>query len=171
MQRKERRRIIDLSKIQPALDFDKTTHADEFTLPAYQRGLLIARAYAFLVDALIVSGVYLIFVVFTVSEMSAATTLDRTILGIYGTAYLLFLAVYFFLFMLSMSQTKGMRYYGLMAVNRHGAPLEPREAFVRSFGYLISIIPLLFGFLWAFVDPEHLTWTDKVSGTFVKRID
>jgi hypothetical protein len=25
------------------------------------------------------------------------------------------------------------------------------------------------GFLWAFIDPEHLTWADKVSGTFVKR--
>ena len=171
MQRKGRRRIINLSRIQPALDFDKVAHAPEFTLPSYQRSLLIARAYAFLVDILIVSGVYLVFVVATVSEMSTTTPLDRTILGIYGATYLLSLAVYFFLFMLSMSQTTGMRYYGLMAVNRHGDPLQPREAFMRSFGYLISIIPLLFGFLWAFVDPEHLTWADKVSGTFVKRID
>ena len=171
MLRKGRRRIIDLSKIQPALDFDEAAHAAEFTLPSYQRGMLIVRAYAFLVDILIVSGVYLIFVVATVSEMSAATPLDRTILGIYGAAYLLFLAVYFFLFMLSMSQTTGMQYYGLVAVNRHGDPLRPREAFMRSFGYLISIIPRLFGFLWAFVDPEHLTWADKVSGTFVKRIE
>ena len=171
MQRKGRRRIIDLSKIQPALDFDEAAHAAEFTLPPYQRGLLIARTYAFLVDILIVSCVYLIFVVATVSEMAATTPLDRTILGTYGATYLLFLSVYFFLFMLSLSQTTGMRYYGLMAVNRHGEPLQPREAFMRSFGYLISIIPLLFGFLWAFVDPEHLTWADKASDTFVKRID
>ena len=83
---------------------------------------------------------------------------------------MLLVAVYFFLFMLSISQTTGMRVQGLMAVNRHGEPLEPREAFMRSFGYLVSITPLMFGFLWAFVDPEHLTWTDKVSNTFIKRI-
>jgi hypothetical protein len=28
----------------------------------------------------------------------------------------------------------------------------------------------MLGFLWAVIDPEHLTWADKVSGTYIKRI-
>ncbi len=170
MQRKGRRTIIDISKIQPALDFDEAEHAAEFMLPEYQRKLLLDRTYAFLIDGGIVLGIYLFFVIATVSEMPESATMNRRVVGIYGAAYLLLVAVYFFLFMLSMSQTTGMRVRGLRAVNRHGDPLKPREAFRRSFGYLVSITPLMFGFLWAFVDPEHLTWADKVSNTFIKRV-
>ncbi len=170
MQRKGGRTVIDLSKIQPGLDFDDEDYAAEFTLPEYQRGLLLSRTYAMLTDLVIVFGLYMIFLISTVSEMPVPIPLNRRILGIYCAAYLLFLVVYFFLFMLSMSQTTGMRIHRLVAVNRNGDRLGPTEAFLRSFGYLISVVPLLFGFLWAFIDPEHLTWADKVSGTFVKRI-
>ena len=52
MQAKGRRRIIDLSKIQPVLDFDEASHVEEFTLPEYQRNILITRTYAFLIDIL-----------------------------------------------------------------------------------------------------------------------
>ena len=40
---------------------------------------------------------------------------------------------------------------------------------MRGFGYLISILPLMLGFIWMLIDPEHLTWADKVSGTYVKK--
>ena len=170
MQRKGRRTLIDISKIQPALDFDDAARASEFTLPEYQGKLLLDRTYAFLIDAGIVFGLFLFFVMVTVSEMPTGVAMTRRIVGIYGAAYLLLVAVYFFLFMLSMSQTTGMKVQGLIAVNRHGDILKPRDAFLRSFGYLVSIIPLMFGFLWAFVDPEHLTWTDKVSNTFIRRV-
>ena len=170
MLRKGRRRVIDISKIQPGLDFDDDTYAAEFTLPEYQRSLLLSRTYALLTDLTLVFGLYLIFVISTVSEMPVPIPLNRRILGIYAAAYLLLVVVYFFLFMLSMSQTTGMRIHGLIATNRRGDTLRPTEAFLRSFGYLISVVPLLFGFLWAFIDPEHLTWADKVSGTFIKRV-
>ena len=170
MQRKGGRTVIDLSKIQPGLDFDDENYAAEFTLPEYQRGLLLPRTYAMLTDLVIVFGLYMIFLISTVSEMPLPIPLNRRILGVYCAAYLLLLVVYFFLFMLSMSQTTGMRIHGLVAVNRSGDRLSPGEASLRSFGYLISVVPLLFGFLWAFIDPEHLTWADKVSATFVKRI-
>jgi hypothetical protein len=39
---------------------------------------------------------------------------------------------------------------------------------LRAFGYFISMVPLMLGFAWAVVDPEHLTWADKVSGTYVR---
>jgi uncharacterized RDD family membrane protein YckC len=170
MRRQGGRTVIDLSKTQPGLDFDDENYAADFTLPEYQRGLLLSRTCALLTDLVIVFGLYLIFLISTISEIPVPIPMNRRILGIYCAAYLLLLVVYFFLFMLSMSQTTGMRIYGLVAVNRNGDHLGPTEAFMRSFGYLISVVPLLFGFLWAFLDPEHLTWADKVSATFIKRI-
>jgi uncharacterized RDD family membrane protein YckC len=170
MQRKGRRTLIDISRIQPGLDFDDDDYTAEFTLPDYQRRILVPRVYALLTDMAIVLGMFVVFVVATVSEMPMPLDVNRRIFGIYGAAFLLLLAVYFFLFMLSSSQTAGMHRQRLIAVDRHGEPLQLGAAFLRSFGYLVSIVPLMFGFLWAFIDPEHLTWADKVSGTFVKRL-
>jgi uncharacterized RDD family membrane protein YckC len=72
--------------------------------------------------------------------------------------------------MLSASQTPGMRRRQLIVVTRDGELLDPKHACLRGFGYLISILPVLLGFIWMLVDPEHLTWADKVSTTYVKKL-
>jgi uncharacterized RDD family membrane protein YckC len=168
MQRKGRRTVIDISR-QPGLDFDDQNYEAEFTLPGYQQKLLLPRTYALLTDLAIVFGLFLIFVVATLSEMAGDLTINRTVLGIYAAAYLILVVAYLSLFMLSTSQTTGMRFLNLTVVNRRGNPLTPPEALMRAFGYLISATPVMFGFLWAYIDPEHLTWADKVSETFVKK--
>ena len=96
--------------------------------------------------------------------------MDKRTGGIYIAGLLVLIGVYFLLFMLSTSQTPGMKMKNLEAVTREGFPLDPRSACKRGFGYFISIAPLLLGFVWALIDPEHLTWADKVSGTFLKKI-
>jgi uncharacterized RDD family membrane protein YckC len=168
MQRKGRRTVIDISR-QPGLAFDDDNFRAEFTLPAYQNNLLFARTYALIIDLGIVFGLFMGFVFATMSEMAGPPALDRVVLGVYAAAYLMLLVAYLTLFMLSTGQTTGMRIQGLIVVDRRGRALGPPEACLRAFGYLISAIPVMFGFAWAFVDPEHLTWADKVSGTFVKR--
>ena len=80
------------------------------------------------------------------------------------------MTIYFFLFMISASQTPGMKHRQLTVVTQNGLPLDPAKACMRGFGYLVSILPLMLGFLWALIDPEHLTWADKVSGTYIKRL-
>ena len=162
--------IIDISTDQPALDFEHSDYLAEFTLPEYQRRLLLPRAIALLTDLGIVFGIFLIFVVATVSEMPETALLDRQAISIYGLAYLILVVVYFALSMLNTSQTPGMYRQRLVAVTGRGAQLNATEALYRTLGYVVSVVPLFLGFLWAFIDPEHLTWTDKVSGTFVKRV-
>ena len=169
MERKDRRTVIDISR-QPGLDFDHDNFDAEFTLPRYQQRLLLTRTYALLTDLGIVFALFLLFLLATLSEMAGPLSINRTVLGIYGAAYLILLVAYLSLFMLSTSQTTGMRLHRLIVVNRRGNRLAPPEALMRAFGYLISVIPAMFGFVWAYVDPEHLTWADKVSGTFVKRV-
>lgn len=39
----------------------------------------------------------------------------------------------------------------------------------RYFGYILSALPLLLGYLWAAWDPKKQTWHDKLAGTYVVR--
>src|SRR5215831_17387455 len=159
MDRKTKRTIIDLPEVQPELDFDEAAHWLPFTFPEYQRGILTARLAADLFDFGIAAGIYLVFLVATLLQMPEGIHVDRRVLGVYAAGYFALAGVYFLLFMLSSSQTPGMKLRNLVAVDREGKALEPRMACLRGFGYFISIIPLMLGFVWAIVDPEHLTWT------------
>jgi uncharacterized RDD family membrane protein YckC len=132
--------------------------------------LLQARFAADLIDMAIVALIYVVFIAVTYFQMPTPASLDRRVVGIYAVGFLLLVGIYFLLFMLSASQTPGMKLRQLVAVSREGVPLEPQIACMRGFGYFISIAPLMLGFLWALIDPEHLTWADKVSGTYLKKL-
>lgn len=169
MERKKRT-IISIEEQQPEFDFEEAEHSLPFTFPEYQREIIASRLAAGVADFGIVAGIYLVFVFVTYLQMADdAVFLDKRILGIYGVGYLLLVAIYFFLFMISGSQTPGMKGQNLVVVTRDDTPLDPKGSFLRGFGYLICILPLMLGFVWAVIDPEHLTWADKVSGTFVRR--
>ena len=167
----KKRTIISIEEYQPGFDFEEAQHAPQFTRPEYQRQLLGSRIAAGVVDLAIVAAVYVIFLVTTYLEMPENFTPDRRVLGVYCLCYFLLVSIYLFLFMLSASQTPGMKFRGLTVVSLDDAPLDPNHVCLRSLGYLISILPLLLGFVWMLIDPEHLTWADKVSGTYVRKDD
>jgi len=170
MERK-RRTVISLEDHQPLLDFDEAEHSPSFTFPEYQQEIIGSRFFAGAIDFAIVGAIYTVFILVTYLQMpDAAPVMDKRVLGIYGAGYLLFVAVYFFLFMLGGGQTPGMKFQQLTVVTRDDAALDPRNSCLRGFGYFISIFPLMLGFVWALIDPEHLTWADKVSGTFVRKV-
>src|SRR6185436_20477459 len=154
MDRKSKRTIIDISQYQPGLDFEEAELSPPFTFPEYQRGLIGARFAADLTDMAIVAGMYLVFVTMTYLQMPSGAELDRRILGIYAAGFLVLVGVYFLLFMLSASQTPGMKMRHLIAVNREDAMLDPKAACMRGFGYFVSIVPLMLGFIWAVIDPD-----------------
>jgi uncharacterized RDD family membrane protein YckC len=166
----KKRTVISIEEYQPELDFEEAGHAPQFTLPEYQRQLLGLRIAAGVTDLAIVAAVYSIFLVTTYLQMPVDAAPDRKVLGIYGLCYFFLVSIYLFLFMLSASQTPGMKLRGLTVVTLDDTPLDPKHACLRGLGYLISILPLLLGFLWMLIDPEHFTWADKVSGTCVKRV-
>ena len=170
MDRKIRRTFIDISEDQPGLDFDEAELSPPFTFPEYQRDLLSARFLADVTDLGIILLAYVPFILLTYMQMPLGVSLDRRVVGIYAAGFLLLTGVYFLLFMLSASQTPGMKTRQLVAVSREGDLLDPKTACMRGLGYLVSIVPLMLGFVWAVIDPEHLTWADKVSGTFLKKI-
>jgi len=169
MERKARRTVIDIAQHQSTIDFEEAELSPPFTFPEYQKEILFSRFAADAIDIAIVAAIYLIFVAVTYMQMPDPA-FDKRASGIYLSGLLVLTGVYYLLFMISTSQTPGMKIRRLAAVTREGAPLDPRSACLRGFGYFISIAPLMLGFIWALVDPEHLTWADKVSGTFLKKV-
>src|SRR5580700_5627565 len=118
MERKKRT-IISIQEQQPEFDFEEAEHSLPFTFPEYQRDLIGPRLAAGATDFAVVGLVYGVFVIVTYLQMPAdALLLDKRIIGIYGAGYLLLTAIYFFLFMLSGSQTLGMRMRQLIVVTR-----------------------------------------------------
>lgn len=170
MDRKTKRTVISIEESQPGLDFDEAEHFQPFTFPEYQRNLIPARLVAGIADFSIVAVIYLLFILATYLEMPEGFAVDKRIAGIYAAGFFVLATIYFFLFMISASQTPGMKQRQLTVVSQDGSPLDPVSACMRGFGYLVSILPLMLGFLWAVIDPEHLTWADKVSGTYIKKI-
>jgi uncharacterized RDD family membrane protein YckC len=166
----KKRTIISIQDNQPALDFEETAHSLPFTFPEYQRQMLAPRIAAGLSDLVIVAVIFAIFVVTTFLQMPDNFTPDRRVLAVYGVCYFALVTIYLFLFMLSAGQTPGMKYLGLIVVTPEDQPLDAKHACWRGAGYLISTLPLLLGFFWMLIDPEHLTWADKVSGTYIKKI-
>src|SRR5215475_14956395 len=171
MDRKSKRTVISIDdEFQQQLDFEEAAHSLPFTFPEYQRELIGPRTMAGLTDFAIVAVVFWVFLLTTFSEMPEGFTVDKRVLGIYAVCFFALAVVYFLLFMLSASQTPGMKYRHLIVVSKDGELLDPKQACLRGFGYLISILPLLLGFFWLLIDPEHLTWADKVSSTYVKKL-
>jgi len=167
---RQKRTIIDISNYQPEFDFDKAAHFASFMFPEYQRSLLRARFAADVIDIVIVAAIYSVFVTVTSFQMPEAPLADRRTLGAFVVGFLTLLGVYFLLFMLSASQTPGMKWRRLTVVDHTGHSLDPKTALMRGAGYFISIVPFMLGFIWALIDPEHLTWADKVSGTYLKKL-
>jgi len=170
MDRKSKRTIISIGERQPELDFEEAAHSLPFTFPEYQRELILPRIIAGLTDLGIVASIYLVFLITTFGEAPAGFSPDKRVLGVYVVCFFALVAVYFLLFMLSASQTPGMKHRRLIVVTNEGEPLDTKRACMRGFGYLISILPMLLGFIWMLIDPEHLTWADKVSSTYIKKL-
>jgi uncharacterized RDD family membrane protein YckC len=170
MERKAKRTVISIEEYQPHFDFEEAEQSPSFTFPEYQRDLIMARITAGAVDLGVAAVIYVIFLLTTFLEMPETASFDKRVLGIYGVCYFALFTVYLFLFMLSASQTPGMKYQGLVVINKDEQPLDAQQACWRGFGYLISVLPVLLGFIWMLIDPEHLTWADKVSGTYVKKL-
>src|SRR6516225_8925270 len=100
MDRRGKRTVIDLAR-QPQFDFDEAQHSHSFSYPEYQWSLLPARFVAELIDFAIAGVIYTILIVATFMQMPEGAVLDRRVAGVYMAGFLVLVAVYYLLFMLS----------------------------------------------------------------------
>ena len=83
----------------------------------------------------------------------------------------LFVLVYFGVFASMTCTTPGMLWKGLEIRTFEGRLPSPQDSFWRALGYLVSGGALWLGFVWAAVDPDRLTWHDRMSRTFITGSD
>jgi len=171
--RSEKAERFEINLNQPTLPFESTDSLGSMSREGQvQTGLstasLALRARAGIIDALFVLGCFLIFVLIVFFVPDFALFTRSSILGMGSVLLLIFLS-YIGAFTALGARTLGMDHEHLEVVTYQGTAMTPREAHLRSFGYLVSLGCFGLGFLWALFDPEHLTWHDKISGTLVVR--
>ena len=78
---------------------------------------------------------------------------------------------YFFVYTFCGPETPGLLWMRLTILDYDGSPPRLGQRLVRAVGLLLSAAALGFGFLWALIDEEGLTWHDRMSKTFVTHSD
>jgi len=168
LSKKKQRIEIDLN--QPGLPFDIPEAAAVSWTDPIRRDLRSAivwdRGNAAIIDAFFILGCCLIFTLIVVFVPNFQFLPRSALLGL-GTAFLTISLAYLFLFTLLSAQTLGMEYTGLTVVRFDGEAPSLGDVGLRTFGYCMSTGCFGLGFLWAFFDPEGLTWHDRISKTLV----
>ena len=62
-------------------------------------------------------------------------------------------------------QTLGMRAWRIQVQTASGAPLDWRRSTRRYLASVLSWLSLGIGFFWQWIDKDHRTWHDRLSGT------
>lgn len=94
-------------------------------------------------------------------------------ISFYIASYLfsnLFLIVYLTYFIADTGQTPGKAAAGIKVVNLFGKEAGFARALFRAFGYYLSSLFFMAGFLWSLLDRRRQTWHDKLAGTIVVEI-
>lgn len=77
--------------------------------------------------------------------------------------------VYHALFFGVGTTTLGMKYAGI-ALSTFDDEIPNRSQLRRRFGaMLLSLLPVGLGFAWSVFDEDHLTWHDRISGTYLRK--
>jgi uncharacterized RDD family membrane protein YckC len=161
---------VEIHVSQPEFNFSVV---DNFTVQSEASANPVAelsiRGWAGALDAVFLVGVFAGFLELFRS-MGGQVGWMRVDLAVYAAAFFLIYALYFSLFTVFSGATPGMQFLGLAAVGPDGEFPETRQLFWRSFGYILSGGTLMLGFLWALWDEDHLTWQDRISRTYVTRV-
>jgi uncharacterized RDD family membrane protein YckC len=142
----------------------KLTAASNFDLPI-QTASLEDRLMAGLVDAALILGGFLVFVlVFVACTVHPPVGTPALIGG--AVALGAFAAIYQLLFFNFGADTPGMR-YAKIALCTFDDENPTRQAMRRRLAaVLLAVIPMGLGILWAFFDDDRLGWHDRISRTY-----
>ncbi|HEV2489332.1 MAG TPA: RDD family protein [Candidatus Acidoferrales bacterium] len=161
---------VEIHVSQPEFNFSVV---DNFTVQSAASRIPVAelstRRWAGALDAAILLAVFAGFLELFRS-MGGQVGYMRVDLAVYAAAFFLIYALYFSLFTAFSGATPGMLALGLSAVALDGNFPETRQLFWRCFGYVLSGGTLFLGFLWALWDEEHLTWQDRISQTYLTKL-
>jgi uncharacterized RDD family membrane protein YckC len=167
------RLLIDVSSPPQEDSTDSEVNSDP--LPAIDNGFYASasledRKKALLIDAACLAFAYGAFLAlfgslgghFTLSKLSA-TVCFFTFAFVY--------VQYFGLFTVFGGSTPGMMASGIQVASFTGDSPSPRQYLLRALGYLLSAGTCFLGFLWVLWDEDGLTWHDRMSNTYLARVE
>lgn len=97
--------------------------------------------------------------------------LNKLSAAVYFFAFAFVYLQYFGLFTIFGGSTPGMMICGLQVASFTGDVPTPRQYSLRAVGYLLSAGTCFLGFLWVFWDEDSLTWHDRLSRTYLARLE
>jgi len=84
-----------------------------------------------------------------------------------GFVFIFGVGLYQVFFLTLANRTIGKSVMGLQVVPLRGGRIGVLRATLRYLGYVVSIIPLFFGFIWILFSRRRQGWHDKIAGTCV----
>lgn len=123
------------------------------------------RIMAAIVDAVLVTGAFLLFVLVFVACTAHPPT-GKTALVAGGSILFGLFVLYQWLFFSYLDSTPGMRYARIALCTFEDENPSRKAMRFRVGALLLSAMPLGLGFLWAFFDEDHLGWHDRITRTY-----
>ena len=129
---------------------------------------LSRRLLAVVVDAALILAVFLGGLFFMASRLQQLPA--PKVLEIMAMAGLVLTGVaYQALFLLLGLSTPGMRYSGIALSTFEDELATPAQTRRRLGAMLLSLAPMGLGLVWAVFDEDHLSWHDRISGTYLRK--
>jgi uncharacterized RDD family membrane protein YckC len=127
------------------------------------------RLLAAVVNGSLVLGAFL------VAALVAASTLKHSLpvreVEVVSVVTIAVIAgLYHGLFYAFAKSTPGMRYAGVALCTFDGRNPTREQRFRRLTAMLVSVVPMGLGLVWAIFDDDHLSWHDRLSQTYLRKV-
>lgn len=130
---------------------------------------LSRRLLAAVVDGSLILASFFVFAMMVASRMSFVPSPKAaevmTVLGLAITGFL----YHMLFFRLGNGSTPGMRYANLAFCTFDDELPTQDQLRRRLVIMLLSLVPVGLGMVWALFDEDHLSWHDRISGTYVRK--
>ncbi len=121
----------------------------------------LPRFGAFVIDAVIVSGIIVVLGAVGVINLGEPSSTDQLLEAVITFGYYIVLTAAF-------GATLGKMALGMKVVDEGGQKAGVFKVLIReTIGRVVSGIILFLGFIWILFDGKRQGWHDKISGTFV----
>jgi uncharacterized RDD family membrane protein YckC len=128
------------------------------------------RRRALLIDAVCLAFAYGGFLALF-SSLGGHFTLSKLSATVCFFTFAFVYAQYFGLFTVFGGSTPGMMFSGIHVASFTGDTPTARQYLLRAAGYLLSAGTCFLGFLWVLWDEDGLSWHDRLSKTYLARIE
>jgi uncharacterized RDD family membrane protein YckC len=126
------------------------------------------RLLAIAVDGSLILAAFSAFAMWIASHM-AQVPATRTAEAIVAAGLLLTGFAYHWAFFALAGTTPGLRYAGIAICTFNNEVPTRLELKHRLKAMALSLLPVGFGMVWAVFDEDHLSWHDRISGTYIRK--